>query len=52
VAKKQDGGIGFDFGYNAAPKAKKARKQQTASDRQAYAIATKKGGPLHGSGGS
>ena len=45
----------FDFGYNALPKPKKSKgggKKQSKATRQAYALARRKGGPLHGHGGS
>jgi hypothetical protein len=39
----------FDFGYNVKPK--KGQKQSKAT-KQAFALAKKKGGPLHGRSGS
>jgi hypothetical protein len=52
MAKKDN--ISFDFGFNVKPKgAPKAKKsKQTANTRQAFALARKKGGPLHGVSGS
>ncbi len=42
----------FNFGFNALPKAKRPKQKQTKSTRQAFALAKKKGGPLHGRSGS
>ncbi len=44
----------FDFGYNVKPpkKPKGGGKRQSKETRQAYAQARRKGGPLHGTGGS
>jgi hypothetical protein len=41
----------FDFGYNVKPKKPKGQKQSKAT-KQAFALAKKKGGPLHGRSGS
>jgi hypothetical protein len=43
----------FDFGFNVKPKKPKGGgKRQSKATRQAYAMARRKGGPLHGTGGS
>jgi hypothetical protein len=51
MAKKHSG-ISFDFGYNVVPKPKKTKQKQTKATKQAFALAKKKGGPLHGRSGS
>jgi hypothetical protein len=48
MAKKDN--ISFDFGFNVKPK--KAKAKQSKSTKQAFALARKKGGPLHGQSGS
>jgi hypothetical protein len=52
MAKKDD--ISFDFGYNVKPpkKPKGKGRKQTSATRQAFALARKKGSPLHGRSGS
>ena len=42
----------FDFGYNVKPKKGKGGKKQSKATKQAFALAKKKGGPLHGRSGS
>jgi hypothetical protein len=44
----------FDFGYNVKPKKPKKGqgKKQSKDTRQAFALARKKGGELHGRSGS
>jgi hypothetical protein len=41
----------FDFGYNLKPKKGQGQKQSKAT-KQTFALAKKKGGPLHGRSGS
>jgi hypothetical protein len=43
--------LSFDFGYNVKPKKSKGGGQSKAT-KQAFALARKKGGPLHGRSGS
>jgi hypothetical protein len=51
MAKKD---LSFDFGFNVKPKGGKKPKPraQDRTTRQAYAIARRKGGELHGRSGS
>jgi hypothetical protein len=43
----------FDFGFNVKPKKPKGGGQkQSKSTKQMFALAKKKGGPLHGRSGS
>jgi hypothetical protein len=49
VAKSKE--PSFDFGYNVKPKKGQGKKQSKAT-KQAFALAKKKGGPLHGRSGS
>jgi hypothetical protein len=43
----------FDFGFNVKPKKPKGGgKKQTKATKQAFALAKKKGSPLHGRSGS
>jgi hypothetical protein len=42
----RDSKISFDFGYNVKPK-KAPKAKQSKATKQAFALAKKKGGPLH-----
>ncbi len=49
----KDSDLSFDFGYNVKPKkAKGGGAKQSKTTKQAFAMARRKGGPLHGQSGS
>jgi hypothetical protein len=42
----------FDFGFNVKPPKKPKGKKQSKDTKRDFAIAKRKGGPLHGRSGS
>jgi hypothetical protein len=51
--KHKDSDLSFDFGYNVKPKqAQGGGARQSKTTKQAFALARRKGGPLHGRSGS